>query len=284
MNGNAMNEPPVSNINRLRSQFGRFRERVKRVFPFVSGVLAALIALLLYNLLFPGSPQLTQREMNEVIANTLASATPRPAYSVQVYQVIQPSLVLVEADTTGEDGEMDKGLGSGVIIDDVGDILTSLHVVKDSTNITITFADGTESDGFVLSEQPESDIAILRAFFTPELVIPATLGNPGAMQVGDEAYVVGNPFGLYGSMSSGVISGFNRSFQPPGTGQAIGGLIQIDAAVNPGNSGGPLLNRSGHVVGIVTGIVNPMEESFFIGIAFAVPITTAAGGAGLPPY
>jgi S1-C subfamily serine protease len=104
------------------------------------------------------------------------------------------------------------------------------------------------------------------------------------MQVGDEAYVVGNPFGLYGSMSSGVISGFNRSFQPPGTGQAIGGLIQIDAAVNPGNSGGPLLNRSGHVVGIVTGIVNPMEESFFIGIAFAVPITTAAGGAGLPPY
>jgi S1-C subfamily serine protease len=104
------------------------------------------------------------------------------------------------------------------------------------------------------------------------------------LQVGDEAFVVGNPFGLYGSMSAGVISGFNRTFQPPGTAQTIEGLIQVDAAVNPGNSGGPLLNRYGHVVGIVTGIINPTEDSFFIGIGFAVPIDAAAGGAGLPPY
>ena len=81
------------------------------------------------------------------------------------------------------------------------------------------------------------------------------------MQVGDEAYVVGNPFGLYSSMSAGVISGFDRSFQPATSKQMLRGLIQIDAAVNPGNSGGPLLNRDGEVIGIVTGIVNPTDQN-----------------------
>jgi S1-C subfamily serine protease len=86
-------------------------------------------------------------------------------------------------------------------------------------------------------------------------------------------------------MSAGVISGFNRTFQPPNLNHPIEGLIQVDAAINPGNSGGPLLNRSGHVVGIVTGIVNPTDQSFFIGIGFAVPINVAAGGGGgMPPY
>jgi S1-C subfamily serine protease len=104
------------------------------------------------------------------------------------------------------------------------------------------------------------------------------------MRVGDEAYAVGNPFGLYGSMSAGVVSGFERSFEPPDSGVKLDGLIQIDAAVNPGNSGGPLLNRAGQVVGIVVGIVNPTEQDFFIGIGFAVPITTAGGAAGMPPH
>ncbi len=126
---------------------------------------------------------------------------------------------------------------------------------------------------------------MLQAEVLPELFLPATLGNPGALRVGDEAYVVGNPFGLYSSMSAGVISGFDRVFQPPGTAPSIEGLIQVDAAVNPGNSGGPLLNRAGHVVGIVTGIINPTDESFFVGIGFAVPINVAAGGGGgSPPY
>jgi S1-C subfamily serine protease len=247
-------------------------------------VLAALLALLFYNLLFPDPQQLTQSEMNDAIANAMASATPRPPNSVGVYQVIQPSLVLIETESEGENGSSGKGLGSGVIINDLGDILTSLHVVADSRTITVTFADGTTSHAFVTTEQPESDIAVLRPFNMPETFVPATLGNAGAMRVGDEAFVVGNPFGLYGSMSTGVISGFDRSFRPPNGGQVINGLIQFDAAANPGNSGGPLLNRSGHVIGIVTGIVNPTDESFFVGIGFAVPIGQAAGGAGMPPY
>ena len=280
-----MGEPSASNTDKLRNRVQRFRARVRSSFPFISGVLAAFLALFLYNFLVPGARQLTEEQVNNAIISVLASATPRPAYSAQVYQVIQPSVVLIKTDFQGENGDTEKGLGSGVIINDQGDILTSLHIVANAKNISITFADGTQSDGFVLASQPEIDIAVLRAFLGPELLIPATLGNPGSMRVGDEAYVVGNPFGLYSSMSSGVISGFNRAFQPPNTNQKIEGLIQVDAAINPGNSGGPLLNRSGHVIGIVTGIINPTEDSFFIGIGFAVPINiAAAGGAGLPPY
>jgi S1-C subfamily serine protease len=280
-----MGEPSASNTDKLQNQVQRFRARVRSSFPFISGVLAAFLALFSYNFLFPGARQLTEEQVNSAIISVLASATPRPAYSAQVYQVIQPSVVLIKTDFQGENGDTEKGLGSGVIINDQGDILTSLHIVANAKNISITFADGTQSDGFVLASQPEIDIAVLRAFLGPELLVPATLGNPGSMRVGDEAYVVGNPFGLYSSMSSGVISGFNRAFQPPNTNQPIEGLIQVDAAINPGNSGGPLLNRSGHVIGIVTGIINPTDDSFFIGIGFAVPINiAAAGGAGLPPY
>ena len=278
-----MDEPSVSKNEIMRSRLGRFRERMRGTFPFVSGVLAAFLALFLYNFLFSAN-QLTQAEVNDAIASALASATPRPAYSVQVYQAIQPSLVLIEAEFEGANGEAERGLGSGVIIDDLGNILTSFHVVRDAKSIRITFADGTRSEAIVISAQPEIDIAVLQAQVLPQQFIPAILGNPGAMQVGDEAYVVGNPFGLYSSMSAGVISGFNRTFQPPKSVQPIEGLIQFDAAANPGNSGGPLLNRNGHVIGIVTGIVNPTDESFFVGIGFAVPINTAAGGIGSPPY
>lgn len=280
-----MNGPSFPVGNKSPSQWARLRERARNTFPFLSGVLAALLALFLYNFLFPGARPLSQTEVDAAISSALASATPRPAYSTLVYQVIQPSLVWVEAEgVPGENGNADTSLGTGVIIDRFGNILTSLHVVADSPNIRLTFSDGTHSRAVIAQSQPEKDIAVLQAEMLPELFLPATLGNAGAMQVGDEAYVVGNPFGLYSSMSAGVISGFNRSFQPPGTSQVIDGLIQVDAAVNPGNSGGPLLNRYGQVVGIVTGIINPTDDSFFVGIGFAVPIDVAAGGGGSPPY
>jgi S1-C subfamily serine protease len=279
-----MNEPSLSVGDKLRNQLGRLRERIRRALPFASGVLAALLALFLYNFLSPGTRPLTQKEVSTAISSAMASATPRSPFSVQVYQTIQPSLLLIESQFPGENGDSSTGLGSGVIVDQAGDILTSLHVVANATNIKVTFADGTQSQAKVASALPEKDIAVLQAQTLPQLFVPATLGNPNALQVGDDAYVVGNPFGLYSSMSAGVISGFDRAFQPPNMKQLIKGLIQVDAAINPGNSGGPLLNRYGEVVGIVTGIINPTQDSFFIGIGFAVPINVAAGGAGLPPY
>jgi S1-C subfamily serine protease len=191
-------------------------------------------------------------------------------------------LVLIQARAPGADGELEQSVGSGVVINDQGDILTSLHVVTESTEIQLTYADGTESSAQISVAQPENDIAVLTANSPPAQIVPATLGNPNAMRVGDEAFAVGNPFGLYSSMSAGVISGFERSFQPEGSNHKLEHLIQIDAAVNPGNSGGPLLNRYGEVVGIVTGLVNPTEQNFFVGVGFAVPITLATTAAGSP--
>jgi len=279
-----MNEPSASRSDLWRGRLQRLRARVRSAGPFAAGVLTVLVALLLYNALFPAPHPLTTREVNDTVAQALASATPPPAFSARVYQVIRPSLVLIQTEAPGENGKVEHGLGSGVVIDDSGDILTSLHVVTQAHDIQLTFADGTESSALVMVEQPENDIAVLRATHPPVLLVPATLGNPNAMRVGDEAFVVGHPFGLYGSMSVGVISGFDRSFQPPDSDQELQGLIQIDAAVNPGNSGGPLLNRGGQVIGIVTGIVNPTEQEVFIGIGFAVPINIAISGIGSPPY
>jgi S1-C subfamily serine protease len=226
----------------------------------------------------------TTREVNDSIAQAFASVTPPPAYSAFVYQVIRPSLVFIQTEAPDTNGEVGHGLGSGVVINDSGDILTSLHVVANASEIQVIFADGTESSAQVVGTQPENDIAVLRANRPPAQVVPAVLGNPNAMRVGDEAFVVGNPLGLYSSMSAGVISGFDRSFRPLNSNQRLHGLIQIDAAVNPGNSGGPLLNRNGQVVGIVAALANPTEQDVFIGIGFAVPITIAGAAAGLPPY
>jgi len=262
----------------------RLRAHARPVVPCASGVVAALVALLLYHVLVPGPHQLTRREVNVSVAQALASATPLPAFSARVYQVIQPSLVLVQVQAPGANGTVEHDLGSGVIIDAQGDILTSLHVVTQATAIQLTFADGTQSRAQVTAAQPEDDIAVLRARHPPARIVPATLGNPNAMRVGDEAFVVGNPFGLYDSMSAGVISGFNRSFQPGDSTYKLQDLIQIDAAVNPGNSGGPLLNRDGEVIGIVTGLVNPTKQDVFVGVGFAVPITVAGAAAGAPAY
>ncbi len=260
-----------------------WRKRLRGGLLFVLGVAAALVGLWLYHLATPGIPQLTSNDVNTAINQALASATPAPAFSQTVYKIIQPSLVLIQSQSPQSDGQTEFSLGTGTVVDAAGDILTSLHVVKGASKIQLTFADGTESTATIANSQPENDIAVLKADTPPKLVVPAVLGNPAAMQVGDEAYVVGNPFGLYSSMTSGVISGFDRTFQPSNSNLTLKGLIQIDAAVNPGNSGGPLLNRAGQVIGVVEGIANPTQQDFFIGIGFAVPIDVAGGAAGLPP-
>ncbi len=267
-------------------RFGRLGARVGRAAPFAFGVLAALVAILVYGVLVPGPRPLSQRDVDDRVAQALASVTPPPAFSELVFDAVQPSLVLIQtkgADRAGEPGSGDS-LGSGVVVNLDGDILTSLHVVADKTSIGLTFADGTTSGAQVIARQPENDIAVIRADQPPTNLVPAILGNPDAARQGSEAFVMGNPFGLSWSVSAGVISGVDRTFKLEHSGRVLHGLIQIDAAVNPGNSGGPLLNREGQVIGIVTALLNPTDDDVFIGIGLAVPIDVAGGAAGLPPY
>jgi S1-C subfamily serine protease len=276
--------PTPSLSERLRFAFPGFWKKVRGFTQFFAGVLAMLLALVIYNSMTPEPDLLTEAEVRDTVSQVMASATPPPPFSALVYQFIQPSLVLIQTQFENEAGEQNGGLGSGVVINDRGDILTSLHVVAGAGEIQIHYADGTKANGAIIAEQPENDIALLGSDQLPEVLVPAVLGNPNSMRVGDEAFAVGNPFGLYSSASAGIISGFGRTFRPEGRDQMLENLIQIDAAVNPGNSGGPLLNRYGQVIGIVVGIVNPTQDEFFVGIGFAVPIDVAGGVAGVPPY
>lgn len=278
-----MDERPVSRWMIWKNRGLRAGRWALRAVPFLAGMLAALAGLALYNTLRPPAASLTTRDVKKAVNEVLASATPQPPWSEQVYQIIQPSLVLIQTREGTQNSQADYGLGSGVVIDLNGDILTSLHVIQDATEIMLTFSDGSQSPARVVARQPEKDIAVVQAVTPPKLLAPAVIGNPAAMRVGDEAYAVGNPFGLYSSMSAGVISGFDRTFQARGSPVELTGMIQIDAAVNPGNSGGPLLNRYGQVIGIVTGILNPTDQNFFVGIGFAVPIPAALSALGQPP-
>ena len=275
---------PPARPNRVQARAGRVGGTVRRSGPFVAGVLATFIAIALYGALRPAPAPLTTRDVNRAIASALASQTPGPPRSELVDAAIGPSLVLIETDRTDPEGSPGQGLGSGVVVNDAGAVLTALHVVAEAKTIRVTFADGSKSTATIASSDAATDIAVLTPDTPPATIAPATIGNPAAMRIGSEAYVVGNPFGLYGSLSSGVVSGLNRSFQEPGGDRVYKGLIQVDAAINPGNSGGPLVDRNGRVVGIVTALVNPTKQDVFIGIGLAVPIDVAGGGAGLPAY
>src|SRR2546421_1126324 len=140
-----MSVPSLSRSERWRGRRQHLRAPARRVVPVASGVAAALVTLLLYHVLVPGPHQVTKGEVNASVAQALASATPPPAFSARVYQVIQPSLVVVQAQLPGAHGTVEHDLGSGVIIDNQGDILTSLHVVTQGNDIQLTFADGTQS-------------------------------------------------------------------------------------------------------------------------------------------
>jgi S1-C subfamily serine protease len=163
-----------------------------------------------------------------------------------------------------------------VIVADDGSILTANHVIADASGVTVTFFDGTTAPAAVVDADPKLDIAVLSPAVLPQVVVPANLG--GGAEVGAPVVTIGNPLGLADSVSAGVVSGLNRTAD---TAQGTyGGLIQFDAAINPGSSGGPLLDGHGLVIGIVVSIANPAHEDAFAGIGFAVPIGAALGGGG----
>ena len=234
-----------------------------------------------------GTPQrLTQDDINAAVLHTL-NTQELPSRAARAAQLIAPSVVRVhtqDEDKKNPQGDMQNtGVGSGVVISEEGVILTNLHVVQGAKRIMVTFADGTESEALVIGVQPENDLAVIKAKRLPDDLQPATLGSSQNLQPGDEVVAVGFPFGIGPSVSAGVVSGLNRSFGSEDK-TMMRGLIQADAAANPGNSGGPLINMAGEVVGIVTAILNPTSARTFIGIVFAATIESAGGGMGMSPF
>ena len=203
------------------------------------------------------------------------SASDAPLGPSEVYQTLLPSVVRIEAEGEGRANDQ-SAVGTGVIVNADGTILTARHVVAGADAITVRYADGGRSTATIASEDPKQDIATLTPKTLPETVVPAALG--GGVRVGDDVVAIGNPLGLTASTTDGVVSGLERSAR--GEGGSMSGLIQFDAAVNPGSSGGPLINDRAQVVGIVVSLANPTDAGTFIGIGFAVPIGAALGGGG----
>ncbi len=247
-------------------------------------VMAILIALLLWRS-GSGPAPLTRADVDRAVQQGIEKAQKEqqntPPDAATAYRTILPSLVTITTEQPASAGASPKtALGAGVVINAQGAVLTALHVVDGGGPIEVSFTDGTRASARVVTRREATDIAVLAVDRLPEVVVPAVMG--GGPQVGDAVFPVGNPLGLRGTLTAGVVSATGRSVRAEG-GTTLADLIQFDAAVNPGNSGGPLLNRGGQVIGIVTGLANPSEQAFFVGVGFAVPIATAGGAAGGPP-
>ena len=228
--------------------------------------------------------QITQDDIRAAVLYTLENNT-LPSPAAKAYEVIRPSIVRVRGLEPDEDGEdIEKSVGTGVVIVDKGIILTNLHVVNGAKRVQVVFADGLESDATITGVRPEHDLAVLQAQTIPDDLFAATMRSTADLALGDQVFAVGFPFGIGPSVTAGVVSGLRREFRSPEGKRLLTNLIQFDAAVNPGSSGGPLVTAEGAVVGIVTAILNPTDQRFFVGIGFAVPIENAAAAVGIPPF
>jgi serine protease DegQ len=293
-----------------------FAKRHERTLPAMAAGVAVLAVVGGWQLFHPAPRALTQWDIDNAVKYTLSHTDPPPADTAIAAATVGPSVVRVEGYLSPEhaaaeekaekeaakknkdikpvplrspDGKENKpdATGSGVVIDAKGDILTNLHVIRSTDRWVVTFWDGSKSDAQIVNIQPENDLAVIKAKVAPDDLKPATLASTGGLNPGDTVVAVGFPFGLGPSVSAGVISGLKREFVDPDRKPEEGGrltnLIQFDAAANPGNSGGPLVNRDGEVVGIVTAIFNPTGQHVFAGMAFAVPIENAAKAVGDNP-
>jgi S1-C subfamily serine protease len=170
---------------------------------------------------------------------------------------------------------VEQGLGSGFVYDMEGHIITNNHVVDGAKTVEVTFADDVTVPATVVGTDPGSDLAVIQVKVDPSELHPVTLGNSDQLQVGQRAIAIGNPFGLEGSLTSGIISGMGRTLPASNSDFVIPNIIQTDAPINPGNSGGPLLNDQGEVIGVNSAIVpstNSNGQSGFLGIGFAIPV------------
>lgn len=284
---------------RLAEAWRRVSARHGTKLAVAASVLITLALVGTWQVLQPAAQRLTQDDINQAVNFALDERPRPPSVASMAYAAVIPSVVRVNGYNPGSEaatpkaetppienppaGEIEENfhekytaVGTGVVIDDQGTILTNLHVARAAQRLRVEFYDGTEADARIVGARPELDLAIIMPNRLPDDLQPATLGASADLRPGDEVVAIGFPFGIGPSASAGVVSGLLRIFEQEGQ-PAMRNMIQFDAAANPGNSGGPLINADGEVVGIVTAIMNPSGIRTFAGIGFAATIEDAGG-------
>ena len=242
---------------------------------FVGGAIGAMIVIVIFAVLVitppePIKPEIEIDDVNADIVKETESPYSKNLSLIEIFEKSEPGVVRVNVQR-GEASENVGGVGSGFVFDKKGHIITNAHVVEDTEKTIVTFLDGRSYYAEIIGVDEFTDIAVIKVNADLSLLQPLSLGDSAELKVGEPITAIGNPFGLSGSMSSGIVSQIGRLL-PTDSGYSIPDVIQTDAAINPGNSGGPLLNMMGGVVGINTAIQSTTGE--FTGVGFAIPSQT----------
>ena len=244
----------------------------------VGGVIGAAAVILIFAFVLMPAQQISTPDLiisnghdvtkfgDETILSTKKSLT-----LVELFEKSESGVVRIDVDKINSSLETGS-LGSGFVFDDLGHIITNAHVVESASSVTITFLDGSQYNAQIIGSDKFTDIAVIKVEEKPRYLHPLQMGNSATLKVGEQVAAIGNPFGLSGSMTSGIVSQIGRLLPSQDTGFSIPNVIQTDAAINPGNSGGPLLSMAGKVMGINTAIQSGTGQS--AGIGFAVPSNT----------
>ena len=243
---------------------------------FVGATVGSISVFIIFTVLFiiPSQSDETAIQMQSQIdeINNLILTESKTLSLIDIFEKAEPGVVRVNTQRNQTEGET-GGVGSGFVFDKKGHIITNAHVIEDSTKIVVTFLDGRSYNAQIIGVDKYTDIGVIKVNADLKLLHPLSLGDSSNLQVGEPITAIGNPFGLSGSMTSGIISQMGRLLPSNAVGGfSIPDVIQTDAAINPGNSGGPLLNMRGDIVGINTAIQSSTGE--FTGVGFAIPSQT----------
>ena len=243
----------------------------------IGSIVGATAIILLFAFVFVPTQNMTSPELiisNGHDATSLGDENTLPIKRnltlVELFKKTEQGVVKIETNVADVDDR--KPVGSGFVYDILGHTITNAHVIENATKVTVTFLDGNQYNAEIIGADKFTDIAVIKVNEKPRLLHPLDIGDSSVLLVGEQVAAIGNPFGLSGSMTSGIVSQLGRLLYSQDNGFSIPDVIQTDAAINPGNSGGPLLNMKGEVIGINTAIRSSTGE--FTGVGFAVPSNT----------
>ncbi|MEM3064364.1 MAG: trypsin-like peptidase domain-containing protein [Candidatus Nitrosotenuis sp.] len=240
----------------------------------VGGLLGVIVVLIAYSIfLSPPTKVPTPDEISESTKNSVnAQDQTRQLSLVEIFEKSESGVVRINVKRPDNDPRGPGGIGSGFVYDKNGHIITNEHVVQNAEKLVVTFLDGRSFRASVVGKDLYTDLAVIKVNASSDALFPLSIGDSSKLKVGEQIAAIGNPFGLSGSMTSGIVSQLGRLLPSQDRGFQIPDIIQTDAAINPGNSGGPLLNMRGEVIGINTAIQS--ESGEFAGVGFAIPSRT----------